>query len=89
MLKKEDEMIKKFIILTALLTFVLTPVWAARSMTKDYKISVWLPATISLSDQNMSEESERNAQVMPRRTTEKMVIADNNEIVLLRTTVAD
>ena len=81
-------MIRKFLIATAILTFVLTPALAAQSMTKVYKISVTLPASIELSANNISEKTPTAPEIGSGQTTEKMVITANNQKILLRTTVA-
>ena len=80
-------MIRKLLILSLLLSLCATPVLAASSATKVYKISVTLPAFVDMSEKSASEEITPTPALSRGETTEKIVLASGRQRILLKTTV--
>ena len=80
-------MTRNIIISSLLLTVCATPISAAKSMTKSYKISVRLPTAVEMPDRNSAEKIHIAPKIKLGQTTEKIVIAGRNKKILLQTTV--
>jgi len=83
-------MIKNFVTIlaiTALSGIIVMPVSAARSLTKSFKLSVTLPASIELPTEDTFQTAKPKLIMKLRRNTEETVIVRNNEKILLQTTV--
>ncbi|MCK5014951.1 MAG: hypothetical protein KAS66_14155 [Candidatus Omnitrophica bacterium] len=80
-------MTRNILVSALLLTVCATPALAARSVTKAYKISVSLPAAVEMPDKSAAEKNHAAPKIRVGQTTEKMVIASQNQKILLRTTV--
>ena len=89
-LRKEDEMTAKIItlvIMTAVLGLHAPCAFAARSLSKSFKLSVTLPASVRMAPENTADKTRLISKTGPREVTEKTVITADHQKILLRTTV--
>ena len=83
-------MAKKLLIAVLLLTLCATPALAAKGMTKAFKISVHMPSAIEMPNPNISSDDSLDASFLEFshwQTTETIILAADNQKILLRTTV--
>ena len=63
------------------------PVYAARNITKSFKVSVTLPSIVNLPAKDSLNKTETVSTASMRQITEETVMVRNNEKILLRTIV--
>ena len=83
-------MTKKIItlaVMTAILGLNATSAFASRNLSKSFKLSVTLPASVQMAPENTVDETKFISKTGPLQVTEKTVITADNQKILLRTTV--
>ena len=75
------------IIITAILGLSTTSAFASRSLSKSFKLSVTLPASVQMAPENTVDVTKFISKTDPQQVTEKTVITADHQKILLQTTV--